>query len=174
MTPVLLIRHPLTPSLPMTLPVWFGRTRGVLRVTFRIPGDTSEILLPEKAEMEFRDELWRHTCFEVFIMPREGPHYAELNLSPSTEWAAYRFDDYRMGMRTAPVLPAKIVSTRSKNRFELSAVIELPEWAELDWRINFTAVIEEKGGRKSYWALAHPPGPPDFHDRSCFIARLPE
>jgi len=26
--------------------------------------------------------------------------------------------------------------------------------------------------RKSYWALAHPPGAPDFHDPSCFTATL--
>ena len=40
--------------------------------------------------------------------------------------------------------------------------------------IRLTAVIEEEDGTKSYWALAHPDGPPDFHDPSCFLARLPE
>jgi hypothetical protein len=173
MNPMLLTRHPQTPSDPTNLRVIFGRTEGLLRVTFRIRGDTSEILLPDKAEMEFRDELWRHTCFEVFVMPREGPHYAEINLSPSTEWAAYRFDDYREGMRRASIDPARIVRTSSKNRFELSAAILLPEWAEYDWRLNLTAVIEEKGGRKSYWALAHGEGPPDFHNADCFTAHLP-
>ena len=39
--------------------------------------------------------------------------------------------------------------------------------------MNLTAVIEEAGGVKSYWALAHPDGPPDFHNRDCFIAHLP-
>ena len=173
MKPVLLTRHSSTPSMPMTLPVRFGRTGGVLRVTFRIPGDTFEIWLPDKAPSEFRDELWQHTCFEVFVMPREGPKYMEVNLSPSTEWAAYQFDDYRDGMRPASIEPAKIVSTRPKNRFELSAAIEIPDWADVPWRVNLTAVIEEKDGRKSYWALAHPDGPPDFHNRDCFVAHLP-
>ena len=40
--------------------------------------------------------------------------------------------------------------------------------------LNLTAVIEEEGGHKSYWALAHPPGAPDFHNPSCFLGRLPE
>ena len=40
-------------------------------------------------------------------------------------------------------------------------------------RLNLTAVIEEEGGHKSYWALAHASGPPDFHNRDCFIAHLP-
>jgi len=33
-------------------------------------------------------------------------------------------------------------------------------------------VIEEKDGAKSYWALAHPPGAPDFHHRDCFAIEL--
>ena len=35
------------------------------------------------------------------------------------------------------------------------------------------AVIEEKDGTKSYWALAHPSPEPDFHNPGCFAARLP-
>jgi hypothetical protein len=34
-------------------------------------------------------------------------------------------------------------------------------------------VIEETNGRKSYWALAHPPGKPDFHHSDCFALGLP-
>jgi hypothetical protein len=33
-------------------------------------------------------------------------------------------------------------------------------------------VIEEQGGGKSHWAIAHPPGQPDFHHRDCFAAEL--
>jgi hypothetical protein len=34
-------------------------------------------------------------------------------------------------------------------------------------------VIEETNGRLSYWALAHPPGKPDFHHSDCFALELP-
>jgi hypothetical protein len=37
---------------------------------------------------------------------------------------------------------------------------------------NFTAVIEEQGGVKSFWALSHPDAKPDFHDPACFTAEL--
>lgn len=37
---------------------------------------------------------------------------------------------------------------------------------------GLTAVIEEAGGHKSYWALAHASGQPDFHKRSCFTLQL--
>jgi hypothetical protein len=36
------------------------------------------------------------------------------------------------------------------------------------WRLGLSALIEETSGRKSYWALAHPPGKPDFHHADCF------
>ena len=36
------------------------------------------------------------------------------------------------------------------------------------------AILEEKDGTKSFWAIAHPPGDkPDFHDPACFAAHLP-
>ena len=38
--------------------------------------------------------------------------------------------------------------------------------------LGLSAVIEEANGRKSYWALAHPPGKADFHHADCF-AELP-
>jgi len=40
-------------------------------------------------------------------------------------------------------------------------------------KVALSAVLEEKGGVKSFWALAHPPGQPDFHDLACFVAELP-
>ena len=40
--------------------------------------------------------------------------------------------------------------------------------------MGLTAVIEEEGGVKSFWALAHgDPAKPDFHDPACFTAKLP-
>lgn len=35
--------------------------------------------------------------------------------------------------------------------------------------LGLSAVIEENDGAVSYWALKHPPGPPDFHDANTFI-----
>jgi hypothetical protein len=41
------------------------------------------------------------------------------------------------------------------------------------WLAGLSAIIEEADGTKSYWALAHPPGAPDFHHPDCFILELP-
>jgi hypothetical protein len=42
-----------------------------------------------------------------------------------------------------------------------------------DWELGISAVIETRDRQKSYWALAHPPGKPDFHHADCFAATLP-
>ena len=39
-------------------------------------------------------------------------------------------------------------------------------------RLAVCAVMENEQGRVSYWALAHPPGKPDFHHRDGFALRL--
>jgi hypothetical protein len=39
-------------------------------------------------------------------------------------------------------------------------------------RIAMAAVVEDEGGRLSYWALRHPPGRPDFHHPDSFTLEL--
>ncbi len=39
-------------------------------------------------------------------------------------------------------------------------------------RVGLSAVIEEVGGHRSYWALAHPSGKPDFHHSNSFVLEV--
>ena len=97
--------------------------------------------------------------------------YREFNFSPSTQWAAYDFDSYRAGMRNADVLAPRIEVRYGPERYELYAAFDLP--GGTPWRLALTAVIEETDGVKSYWALKHPPGKPDFHHADGFVLELP-
>ena len=46
--------------------------------------------------------------------------------------------------------------------YTLLAALEVGELSSASlWRLGLSAVIEETNGRKSYWALAHPPGKPE-------------
>ena len=40
------------------------------------------------------------------------------------------------------------------------------------WRLGLSAVIEDANGDISYWALAHPPGKPDFHHADGFACEF--
>ena len=140
---------------------------GLLRLGYRVTGDLGLLHLPPAAPPERTDELWKTTCFEAFIQPGEGPGYYEFNLSPSTAWATYGFTSPRQEMRPAFEIPAPRIEIMAERAgFQLGAEIELPVHAfsvGRPWRVGLTAVIEDTRGDKTYWALAHPPGAPDFH-----------
>jgi hypothetical protein len=145
-----------------------------LALRFRVSGATPDLVLPEPAGPLRTDGLWRHTCFEAFVRAPPGEGYVEINLSPSTAWAAYRFDSYRKGMTPADdVADPGVVVTADGDGFLLEAAVALPGLpADAAWGVGLSAVIEGRSG-PTYWALAHPPGRPDFHHVDCFALELP-
>lgn len=153
------------------------REAGVLVLRYALSGRVGDVRLPP-APAGRADGLWRHTCFEAFVRARAEAGYFELNLSPSGQWAAYRFSDYRQGVEApGEVPPPRIEIDIGEDRLELTASLDLgPALGLLDqlpWELGLAAVIEEQNGRLSHWALAHPPGAPDFHHQHCFALELP-
>lgn len=144
-----------------------------LLVRHRLIGITDDLLFPP-ASGERRDELWRHTCFEAFVQAEGHAGYRELNISPGGAWAAYRFNGYRQGMADAEVGAPDVFLTGPGNHeahWLVTWDLDLP--ADAVWRVGVSAVIEERNGRISYWALRHPAGRPDFHHADGFALELP-
>jgi len=148
---------------------------GLLSLAWHVFGAVDAIVWPEPASHEFADLLWQHSCFEAFVGAQGEAGYREFNLSPSSRFAIYAFDGHRAGMRRAD--DAVVVEqrfSRSGEQAELTAILRLDGLADaVCWEVGLTTVIEERSGAKSFWALAHPDGPPDFHNRDCFVAQLP-
>jgi hypothetical protein len=143
-----------------------------LRLRWRIDG-AQALIVPPFAGKGRADNLWQTTCFEMFLRPSRGASYCEFNLSPSERWAAYDFTGYRAGMNQRPVEREPQSTMRLGSSFAIfDAAIPLSALPLADCAMNLTAVIEEQGGAKSYWALAHPADKPDFHDPACFTATL--
>ena len=147
---------------------------GSLSVRYMAHGAIDGLLLPERAKAARTDLLWQHTCFEAFIKPQPGAAYTELNASPSTRWALYSFAAFREGMTEAP---DRIQISPIEVKLGADALVLTTSVrglvSEVDWRVALSAIIEEKGGRKSFWALKHPPEKPDFHHDDCFDLHLP-
>jgi hypothetical protein len=144
---------------------------GSLLLTYAVTGNIGDLCLPPVASASRTDELWRSTCFEAFVRPAAGEAYYEFNFAPSTQWAAYRFGGYRNGMQVAAEIGTPRMEVQSApERFTVQALLDLP--GNATWRIGLSAVIEETNGRKSYWALAHPPGRADFHHADCFAVEF--
>lgn len=150
---------------------------GALGISFRITGEIGRLRLPAAAPPLRADGLWQHSCLEAFLRADGADSYHEFNFSPSGAWAAWRFTGRRAG-RTSPVMTAPaIASERGAGSFGLSAVLPLGELPDLargaTIHVGLTAVIEDKRGTLSHWALTHAAPEPDFHDPATFTLVLP-
>jgi hypothetical protein len=147
---------------------WEGRSW--IHVVFRASGFSAGVVLPAGGGGR-RDELWKHTCCEVFGRRGDGS-YAEFNLSPSTAWAAYGFAGYRADMANLNGADARINFVEAEDGFELTAILNWREWPHVE-AIGLSAVIETADGAKTWWALNHPSDKPDFHHPESFALKSP-
>lgn len=159
------------------------RPPGGLALTYKVTGAIGDLSLPPPGPPARAHELWQHTCFEAFLRAPRGETYYELNFAPSTQWAAYRLSGYRSGMQDAEIAPPRIEIEARPERYTLSVALAVdpllapspPDRGVNDgapWRLGLSAMIEDRRGRKSYWALKHPVGKPDFHHADCFALEL--
>lgn len=152
------------------------RTPSGLRLVYRLEGSLDTLSVPARTHPTRRDDLWRHTCFEAFLRARGEAGYAEFNFSPSGEWAAYRFDAYRAGMRELEQVGApQIVTSRDGDVLQIEVRIDAlphPWTAVAPLSLALTAVLEHADGAISYWSVAHPAGRPDFHQQAGFVVEI--
>ena len=102
--------------------------------------------------------------------------YRELNFSPSSRWAHYRFERERVRDEAPPTLAIP----------EVQFVLAAPDQCTLSSRVAIkanqsdqsatwfapTAVLELSDGSLSYWAVHHPKAKPDFHARDGWCVPL--
>jgi hypothetical protein len=175
-----LVPHPATLPSDPSLKVWVNVEHiGALgaiastNIWFGVGAPAGRFAIPEPVEDPGRAEnLWETTCFEAFLRRDEGQAYREWNFAPSGEWAAYDFTGYRDRRTNADVTPPYVRFENNMTWWALGATIAVD--AESNWVLGLSAILEEKEGTKSYWAIAHPEGDkPDFHEPACFAAHLP-
>ncbi|ESS68812.1 hypothetical protein MGMO_143c00130 [Methyloglobulus morosus KoM1] len=149
---------------------------GNLTLRYEVQGNIDKLLIPGIQPPSEADGLWQHTCFEAFIAVVEEAPYREFNFSPSGQWAAYSFGDYRVQKKWQASPAPAIHFARSNHQLVLTAVISetnLPyNPHNQPYRLGLTAVLETNAGEHSYWALFHPSGKPDFHHRNGFTLSL--
>ena len=148
------------------------REDGALQLHYQITGIP---LLPAQQAPAAADNLWQHTCCELFVANAGEASYREFNFSPSGQWAAYCFTAYRQQDQAfCPPVPPQSRLRSLADGFQLDALIPgelLPAGDTLEF--GLTAVIEAHDGSKTYWALAHLAQQPDFHLRASFTLTLP-
>ncbi|QDK32486.1 DOMON-like domain-containing protein [Sphingomonas sp. IC081] len=169
-----LICHPAHP--PVLVRSMEARVIGLdqswLRVRWRILG-AGKLVVPAFAGKGRADGLWNTTCFELFLQAPGAEPYVEINLSPSERWNAYDFTARREGMSERPMPREPECTMRKGSDIAIfDAAIPAAGLPDLPLGMGFTAVIEEEGGVRSFWALSHSGEAPDFHDPACFTQAL--
>lgn len=147
-------------------------SRSDLSLIYRLSGDLAQLRLPAAQAAAPADRLWAHTCFEVFIAAREGKAYREWNFSPSGQWAAYDFADYRERAAARSIEAPTIRVLREGDRLTLEAQIGVSRDLGTSLRLGLSVVVEDTDGTLYYWALRHPSAQPDFHHRDAFALSL--
>jgi|SRR5579884_1085091 len=174
-----LVPHPRTPPSGPDFKVWanidHAGALGVVASTniwFGVGASANRFVVPAAAEEPRRaEDLWKTSCFEVFLQVPGEAAYREWNFAPSGDWAAYDFASHREGRHDADVAPPYIRLEDNLTWWAVGATIAVH--AVVPWMLGVSAILEERDGTKSYWALAHPDGDkPDFHDQVCFAAQL--
>ena len=174
-----LVPHPTTPATDPGFKIWatvdYAGALGAVATTniwFGVSAPIDRFVIPKLTEPWRADELWQTTCFEAFLRAAGEDAYREWNFAPTGNWAAYDFTRRREGKAWAEVgSPPYIRMEDNFTWWTVGATIAVE--AGREWALGLSAVLEEKDGAKSYWALAHTCEAPDFHDPGCFIARLP-
>lgn len=140
-----------------------------LTVVFRLAGDVDAVRWPHPGRARRADVLWEHTVFEAFAARPGADGYVEGNLSPSGEWAAYRFTSPHASRTEEPVdTPPTIAVESAAERCTVTASFGRIAPAEAPVDVAATMVLEGVDGTLSYWAAIHPRSVPDFHARTGF------
>ncbi|MEB3219472.1 MAG: DOMON-like domain-containing protein [Nostocales cyanobacterium 94392] len=152
------------------------RLNHTLTLNYALIGDLEQIEIPSVVDIPTRqDGLWETTCFEFFLGKYKSTHYWEFNLSPSGDWNVYRFERYREVMELenrVHSLPFYIL--RDYNALFMSLEFNMHCLTTIDknFDVSITAVIKEKSGHTTYWALKHCGKQADFHLRDSFLFYL--
>lgn len=156
-------------SSPFEITGTLERKGDELILHYDLQGPLSELVIPEiNSSGLFKDGLWKHSCFELFIKDQDQRSYTEFNFSPSGDYAIYRFSDYRKKdldyrYRTFPQISASITG----DHLFMDIIIET-----LSGEVAICAVIENHRNEINYYALTHQKEKPDFHDPASFILSI--
>jgi len=168
--------YPISPLISLKISGKIARRSNTLALRYSLLGPLDQIVIPTPAKIADRkNQLWKETCFELFLAVRDSPSYWEFNLSPAGHWNVYHFAAYRQGMKEEEVFTSMDFTVqRQSESLLLDVEVNLDkivlEKQPLD--AGPSAVITLRTGELTYWALTHGGRQADFHRRDSFLVKL--
>ena len=144
--------------------------QNTLYLKYMISGNISQIkLIPSKQS----SELWKNTCFELFLSNKNITEYLEFNWSPSGKWNTFKFHDYRdRANQNIDENSEFIVRNESYNIIFESKIILSKYNSHISLDINnlqigMSIIVETNS--LEYWSNQHLNHRPDFHNKNNFL-----
>ncbi|MFN8369755.1 MAG: hypothetical protein U0T83_03915 [Bacteriovoracaceae bacterium] len=130
------------------------------------------VLQPQRTE-----ELWKKSCFEIFLNNNLEHDYVEFNFSSSKNWNSYIFDNYRVknSYLQLPSFP-KINTYTNDQTFTMNVSVEFnyKNFNKVNQLfISPTVILQHNNNAQSFWAIKHTKNHPDFHVKDSFFQYFP-
>jgi hypothetical protein len=158
-----------------TIYVNITKSQQEITAEFVLQGDTNTIKWPTAAQqVRPGTDLWKHTCFELFLSEQNQRQYWEYNFSPARQWATYAFADYREPA-SLPTTRTPVIEPPQRSEMEFSQHVRFTPQAPLANKplaIGVAAIIETTDGQRHFYALRHCGDKPDFHLRESFVLKM--
>lgn len=140
-------------------------------LSFTLQGVLAEYSFEETKNRQRANELWRTTCFELFLASRENEDYYELNFSSSLAWNLYHLSSYRADVQEVQVLSEPTIRiNKQENQFQICLELELEELCLEQFNLyNVASILLTKENERTFWSVKHEKDVPDFHHRSNFL-----
>ena len=86
---------------PFKLSALLSKDSESLNVTFSFSKGLENLLYSDSKSVDNLREhnLWKETCFELFLKNKNSTEYIEVNISTTGSWNIYVFEDERIGMK---------------------------------------------------------------------------
>ena len=135
------------------------------KLEYQVKGEVNNYIFSKPSREKRANELWRATCFELFLAPKESLNYWELNLSPSKAWNFYAFDNYKLCMREEKNISLPIIHiSQKKNNYSLSLKFNFDrELKEADF--NLAVILLDREKNRHFYSINRKENGVDFHDR---------
>jgi len=147
----------------------FEQKENHLYLSFSVKGDIDNYIFPSPSKVKRADELWKATCFELFLAHGDSKEYYELNISPSLAWNFYYLKDYRANIQEVKLSsPITLHTDKEKNSYTIECKLEGFDFKKFD-TYNITAILLTQKEERTFWSLKPMKNIPDFHNREYFL-----
>jgi len=137
-------------------------------VTYEIRGELKNYIFNKAENKKRANELWRATCFELFIAPENSSNYWEFNISPTKAWNFYAFDSYKKSMREELLPSSPHIEIREEEMLYRCACSLSFRLKEKYYQFNLAVILLDNKDIRHFYTIYRKKGVADFHNRAYF------